>query len=46
MTPGNEKARLDHYLAAWGLSDPEPLARTRTSQLYTVRWQGDTVVLK
>jgi streptomycin 6-kinase len=39
-------AKLDHYLTAWHLSDPQPLARTPTSHLYTVSWKGDPVVLK
>jgi hypothetical protein len=29
-------AKLDHYLTAWQLSDPQPLARTPTSHRYTV----------
>ena len=37
---------LDRYLTAWQLSDPQPLTRTRTSHLYTVRWKSETVVLK
>jgi streptomycin 6-kinase len=39
-------ARLGGYLTAWHLSDPRPLARTATSDLYTVSWKGETVVLK
>jgi streptomycin 6-kinase len=39
-------AKLAHYLTAWHLSDPEPLAETPTSQLYTVSWKSDIVVLK
>lgn len=38
--------KLDHYLTAWDLSDPQPLAQTPTSHLYTVTWEGETVVLK
>lgn len=41
---GGEK--LGHYLTAWNLSDPHPLAQTRTSQLYTVSCEGETRVLK
>ncbi|MEO8393056.1 MAG: aminoglycoside phosphotransferase family protein [Chloroflexota bacterium] len=37
---------LNHYLQAWNLSDPQPLTETPTSQLYTVRHEGETVVLK
>ncbi len=39
-------AKLDHYLTAWHLSDPQPLAQTPTSHLYTVIWETHTVVLK
>lgn len=39
-------AERDHYLTAWDLSEPRLLARTRTSNLYTVAWKGETVVLK
>jgi streptomycin 6-kinase len=39
-------AKLERYLSAWQLSNPQPLARTRTSHLYTVSWQSDTAVLK
>jgi len=38
--------RLHHYLGAWHLSDPRPLAETRTSHLYTVTRGHETVVLK
>nr|PZN49838.1 MAG: hypothetical protein DIU68_19345 [Chloroflexota bacterium] len=38
--------RLDSYLAAWGLSDPKPLAQTVTSHVYTVSYKGTTAVLK
>jgi streptomycin 6-kinase len=46
MTCGPMPAKLEHYLTAWHLSDPQPLARTPTSHLYTVTWESDTVVLK
>jgi streptomycin 6-kinase len=39
-------AKLDHYLTEWHLSEPQPLARTPTSHLYTVSWKSETVVLK
>src|SRR5688500_8681020 len=42
----NMNAKLDHYLAAWQLSAPQPLARTPTNHLYTVTWKGHTAVLK
>ena len=38
--------RLEHYLAAWHLSEPRPLVQTRTSHLYMVRYESDTAVLK
>jgi streptomycin 6-kinase len=41
-----KNTRLDHYLAAWDLSHPEPLASTPSSHLYTVRWKSQTAVLK
>jgi streptomycin 6-kinase len=37
---------LKHYLTAWQLSDPQPLAQTSTSHVYTVQHAGKTVVLK
>ncbi len=37
---------LNDYLDAWGLADPQPLARTVTSQVFTVIHQGERVVLK
>lgn len=37
---------LTHYLETWDLSDPQPLAQTRTSHVYTVRCDGETAVLK
>ena len=38
--------RLNHYLAAWKLSNPQLLTQTRTSQLYTATYRSETVVLK
>ena len=38
--------KLNHYLTTWNLSDPQPLARTVTSHLYTVTSDGTRVVLK
>ncbi len=40
------QAKLDHYLQAWNLSDPQPLTQTPTSSLYTVRFEDTTAVLK
>ena len=37
---------LDHYLNLWELSDPQPLAQTPTSHVYTVRCDGAAAVLK
>lgn len=37
---------LEHYLAAWNLSDPQPLAQTVTSHLYTVNFGTTRAVLK
>ncbi len=39
-------AKLDHYLKAWHLSEPNLLARTATSHVHAVRWRNDTAVLK
>jgi streptomycin 6-kinase len=38
--------RLNDYLAAWNLSDPKLLTQTVTSHIYTVTYDGETVVLK
>jgi streptomycin 6-kinase len=38
--------RLQHYLDAWRLSDPRPLAETPTSHLYTVTCGSEVAVLK
>jgi streptomycin 6-kinase len=43
MTNTNQ---LNHYLATWALSNPQLLAQTRTSQIYTVTHQTETVILK
>ena len=37
---------LNYYLAAWNLSHPQLLTQTRTSHIYTVAYQNETVVLK
>lgn len=37
---------LNHYLRLWNLRDPELLAQTRTSHVYTVMRSGERVVLK
>lgn len=38
--------QLVHYLKAWKLSDPQLLAKTATSHVYTVTSEGTQVVLK
>ncbi len=38
--------RLDEYLKKWDLSDPQPLATTASSHVYTVTFEGTRVVLK
>lgn len=37
---------LEDYLTAWALSNPEPLAQTFTSRIYTVTHRSETVILK
>lgn len=37
---------LEHYLKLWNLSDPQPLAQTVTSHVYTLLHEGARVVLK
>jgi streptomycin 6-kinase len=37
---------LTQYLASWNLTNPQPLAETGTSTVYTVQHNGETVVLK
>lgn len=38
--------QLAYYLDEWSLTDPEPLAQTRTSDVYLVTLRGERVVLK
>jgi streptomycin 6-kinase len=38
--------QLSHYLESWNLSNPQPLAQTVTSHIYTVEAGGETVILK
>jgi streptomycin 6-kinase len=38
--------RLNHYLDIWNLADPQPLATTASSHVYTVIFEGTRVVLK
>ena len=37
---------LNYYLSIWYLTDPQLLAETPTSHVYTVTCAGETVVLK
>lgn len=37
---------IEHYLNLWQLSDPEPLAQTPTSHVYTVTHESTRVVIK
>jgi streptomycin 6-kinase len=37
---------LDRYLLAWNLSNPRLMTRTVTSEIYTVTYAAETVVLK
>ncbi len=39
-------AELEHYLSTWELTDPQLIAETATSHVYTVVQGGETVVLK
>ena len=42
----SDDSRLNHYLTAWGLSNPRLLTQTMTSHIYTVSRDTETVVLK
>src|SRR5262249_51815662 len=42
----SETNKLNHYLAAWALSNPQLLTQTITSQIYTVTRGAETFVLK
>jgi streptomycin 6-kinase len=42
----DSSAALEHYLTAWGLSKPRPLAQTPTSTVYLVTLDHVEVVLK
>lgn len=37
---------LNGYLSAWGLTNPKLLTQTMTSQIYTVTYNAETVILK
>ena len=42
----SEDKKLNYYLAAWNLSNPQFLTQTVTSHIYTVLHNSETVVLK
>jgi streptomycin 6-kinase len=42
----NDNKRLNSYLAAWNLSNPQLLTQTATSHIYTVTHGTETVILK
>ena len=41
-----DNKKLHYYLVRWNLSDPQLLAQTMTSQIYTVAYETETVILK
>jgi len=41
-----DNKKLYHYLATWNLSNPQFLAQTMTSHIYTVTYETETVILK
>jgi streptomycin 6-kinase len=42
----SDNKKLNYYLAAWNLSNPQFLTQTMTSHIYTVTHDTETVVLK
>src|SRR5262245_47908513 len=46
IAPMSDANKLNHYLAVWGLSNPQLLTQTMTSQIYTVTHGAETFVLK
>ncbi len=46
MTVLSENEKLNNYLAAWHLSNPQLLAQTMTSRIYTVIHDNEEVILK
>lgn len=42
----SDNNKLNHYLAAWELSNPQLLTQTMTSHIYTVTHSAETFVLK
>jgi streptomycin 6-kinase len=41
-----DKNKLNYYLSAWNLTNPQFLTQTMTSQIYTVTSNAETVILK
>ncbi len=41
-----DNKKLNYYLAAWNLSNPQFLTQTMTSHIYTVTYETETVILK
>src|SRR5512141_3520847 len=41
-----DNKRLNDYLMAWNLSNPQFLTQTMTSHIYTVTYETETVILK
>lgn len=41
-----DNKKLNDYLTAWNLSDPQFLTQTVTSHIYTVTYETETVILK
>jgi streptomycin 6-kinase len=41
-----DDSRLNAYLTAWNLSNPQLIAQTHTSQIYTVMHENETAILK
>jgi streptomycin 6-kinase len=46
MASMSDHEKLNHYLAAWDLSNPQLLTQTATSHIYTVTHDAETVILK
>jgi streptomycin 6-kinase len=42
----NDNKKLNYYLTAWNLSNPQLLTQTATSHIYTVTYNSETVILK
>ena len=41
-----DNKKLNYYLTAWNLSNPQLLTQTMTSHIYTVTYETETVILK